>query len=103
MLKGPVKEIKVNGQYVVFTIPCKLTYHIGVSWIDRRLTAIGLRHYRCRQMNWGESIVGARSLNAIEAINDYFHFNLFEAQGCRPFEVADDRLICSLQVIHHKF
>jgi hypothetical protein len=30
-------------------------------------------------------------LNAIEAINDYFHFNLFEAQSCRPLEAAEDR------------
>jgi len=43
-----------------------------LSWIDRRLRAIGLRPYKCRQMNWGESIVGVRSLNAVEAINDYF-------------------------------
>jgi hypothetical protein len=50
-LKGPVKEIKVNGQYVVFAIPCKLTYHIVVSWIDRRITAIGLRPYMRRQTN----------------------------------------------------
>jgi len=67
-----------------------LAYHIGVSWIDRRITAIGLRSYRYRQMNWGESIVGVRSLNAVEAINDYFHFNLFEAQSCRPLEAAEE-------------
>jgi hypothetical protein len=52
-LKGPVKEIKANGQYVVFAISCKWAYRIGVSWIDRKLTAIGLRPYRCRQMSWG--------------------------------------------------
>jgi len=90
-LKGPVKEIKANGQYVVFAIPCKWAYRIGVSWIDRRLRAIGLRPYRCRQMNWGESIVGMRSLNALEAINDYLHFNHFEAQSCRPLEAAEER------------
>ena len=61
-LKDPVKEIKANGQYVVFAIPCKWAYHIGVSWIERRLRAIGLRPYRCRQMNWGESIVGGEEL-----------------------------------------
>jgi hypothetical protein len=60
-LKGPVKEIKANEQYVVFTIPYKLAYYIGVSWIDRRLMAIGLRPYKCRQMNggvnsWGEEL-----------------------------------------------
>jgi len=54
-----------------------LAYRIGVSWIDRRLRAIGLRPYTCRRMDWGESIVGVRSLNAVEAINDYLHFNLF--------------------------
>jgi len=90
-LKDPVKEIKADEQYVVFAIPYKVAYHIGVSWIDRRLRAIGLRPYKCRQMNWGESIVGVRSLNAIEAINDYLHFNLFEAQSCRPLDVAEER------------
>jgi hypothetical protein len=90
-LKDPVEEIKADEQYVVFTIPCKLAYHIGVSWIDRRLRAIGLRPYKCRQMNWGESIVGVRSLNAVEAINDYLRFNLFEAQSCRPLEAAEER------------
>jgi len=90
-LKDPVKEIKADEQYVVFAIPCKLTYHIGVSWIDRRLRAIGLRPYKCRHMNWGESIVGVKSLNAVEAINDYLHFNLFEAQSCRPLEAAEER------------
>jgi len=89
-LKDPVKEIKADEQYVVLAIPCKLAYHIGVSWIDRRLRAIGLRPYRCRQMNWGESIVGVRSLNALEAINSYLHFNLFEAQSCRPLEAAEE-------------
>jgi len=62
MLKGPVKEIKVNGQYVVFAISCKWAYRIGVSWIDRRLTAIGLRPYMRRQTNWRESIVGGEEL-----------------------------------------
>jgi hypothetical protein len=76
-LKDPVKEIKANEQYAVFAILCKLAYRIGVSWIDRRLRAIGLRPYTCRRMDWGESIVGIRSLNAVEAINDYLHFNLF--------------------------
>jgi glycosyltransferase involved in cell wall biosynthesis len=90
-LKDPVKEIKADEQYVVFTIPYKVAYHIGVSWIDRRLRAIGLRPYKCRQMSWGESIVGVRSLNAIEAVNDYFHFNFFEAQSCRPLEAAEER------------
>ena len=90
-LKDPVKEIKADEQYVVFTIPCKLAYYIGVSWIDRRLMAIGLRPYKCRQRDWGESIVGVRSLNAVEAINNYLHFNLFEAQSCRPFEAAEER------------
>ena len=90
-LKDPVKEIKADEQYVVFTIPCKWTYHIGVSWIDRRLRAIGLRPYKCRHMNWGESIVGVKSLNAIKAINDYLCFNLFEAQSCRPLEASEER------------
>jgi len=94
-LKDPVKEIKADEQYVVFAVPCRVAYHIcvgiGVSWIDRRLRAIGLRPYRCRQMDWGESIVGVRSLNAIEAINDYLHFNLFEVQSCRPLEAAEER------------
>ena len=90
-LKDPVKEIKADEQYVVFAIPCKLTYHIGVSWIDRRLRAIGLRPYKCRQMNWGESIVGVRSLNAVEAINDYLRFNRFEVQSCRPLEASEER------------
>jgi len=89
-VKDPVKEIKANEQYVVFAIQCKWTYHIGVSWIDRRLRAIGLRPYKCRQMDGEESIVGVRSLNAVEAINDYFHFNLFEAQSCRPLEAAEE-------------
>jgi len=66
-----------------------LTYYIGVSWIDKRLMAIGLRPYKCRQMNGG-SIVGVRSLNAVEAINDHLHFNLFEAQSCRPLESAEE-------------
>jgi hypothetical protein len=90
-LKDPVEEIKADEQHVVFAIPCKLAYHIGVSWIDRRLRAIGLRPYKCRQMNWGESIVGVRSLNAIEAINDYLRFNFFEAQSCRPLDAAEER------------
>jgi len=90
-LKDPVKEIKADEQYVVFAIPCKVAYHIGVSWIDRRLRAIGLRPYRCRQMDREESIVGVRSLNAVEAVNDYLHFNLFEAQSCRPLEAAEER------------
>jgi hypothetical protein len=64
---------------------------MGVSWKDRRLKATGLRRYRCTQMNWGESIVGMRSLNTIEVINDYFHLNLFEAQCCRPLGVAENR------------
>jgi hypothetical protein len=68
-----------------------VAYHIGVSWIDRRLRAIGLRPYKCRQMDREESIVGVRSLNALEAINDYLHFNLFEAQSCRPLEAAEER------------
>ena len=67
-----------------------MAYHIGVSWIDRRLMAIGLRPYKCRQMNGGESIVGVRSLNAVEAINDCLHFNLFEARSCRPLEAAEE-------------
>jgi glycosyltransferase involved in cell wall biosynthesis len=90
-LKDPVKEIKADEQYVVFAIPYKVAYHIGVSWIDKRLRAIGLRPYKCRQMDWGESIVGVRSLNAVEAINDYLRFNLFEAQSCRPLEAAEER------------
>jgi len=90
-LKDPVKEIKADEQYVVFVIPCKLAYHIGVSWIDRRLRAIGLRPYKCRQMDREESIVGVRSLNAIKAINDYLHFNHFEAQSCRPLEASEER------------
>jgi len=90
-LKDPVKEIKADEQYVVFAIPCKLAYHIGVSWIDRRLRAIGLRPYKCRQMDREEFIVGVRSLNAVEAINDYLHFNLFEAQSCRPLEASEER------------
>jgi glycosyltransferase involved in cell wall biosynthesis len=89
--KDPVKEIKANEQYVVFAIPCKWTYHIGVSWIDRRLRTIGLRPYKCRQMNGEESIVGVRSLNAVEAINDYLRFNHFEAQSCRPLEASEER------------
>jgi len=89
-LKDPVKEIKANEQYVVFAKPYKVAYHIGVSWIDRRLRAIGLRPYKCRQMDGEESIVRVRSLNAVEAINDYFHFNLFEAQSCRPLEAAEE-------------
>ena len=89
-LKDPVKEIKADERYVVFAIPCKLAYHIGFSWIDRRLRAIGLRPYKCRQMNGRESIVGVRSLNVIEAINDYLHFNFFEAKSCRPLEAAEE-------------
>jgi len=42
-------------------------------------------------MNWGESIVEVRGLNAVEAINDYFHLNLFEAQSCRPLEASEER------------
>jgi glycosyltransferase involved in cell wall biosynthesis len=90
-LKDPVKEIKADERYVVSAIPYKVAYHIGISWIDRRLRAIGLRPYKCRQMNWGESIVGVRSLNAVEAINDYLQFNLFEAQSCRPLDAAEER------------
>ncbi|MFP3320280.1 MAG: glycosyltransferase [Acidilobus sp.] len=90
-LKDPVKEIKADERYVVFAIPCKLAYHIGFSWIDRRLRAIGLRPYKCRHMSWGKSIVGLRSLNAIEAVNDYLRFNFFEAQSCRPLEAAEER------------
>jgi len=94
-LKDPVKEVKADEQYVVFAVPCRVAYHIcvgiGVSWIDRRLRAIGLRPYRCRQMDWGESIVGVRSLNIVEAINDYLRFNRFEAQSCRPLEAAEER------------
>ncbi|NAZ31250.1 MAG: hypothetical protein GU352_00835 [Acidilobus sp.] len=90
-LKDPVEEIKADEQYVVFTIPYKVAYHIGVSWIDRMLRAIGLRPYKCRHMNWGESIVGVRSLNAVEAINDYLRFNLFEAQSCRSLDAAEER------------
>ena len=71
-LKDPVKGIKAIEQHVVFAIPCKLAYHIGFSWINRRLRAIGLRPYERKQMNWGESIVEVRGLNAVEAINDFF-------------------------------
>ena len=71
-LKGPVKEIKANEQYVVFTIPYKLAYYIGVSWIDTRLMAIGLRPYKCRQMNggvnsWGEELERRRGYKRLSS------------------------------------
>ncbi len=88
-LKDPVKEIKANEQYVVFAMPYKVAYHIGVSWIDRRLRAIGLRPYKCRQRDWGDSIIGVKSLTAIDAINDYLRFNLFEPSSCKPLEKVE--------------
>jgi glycosyltransferase involved in cell wall biosynthesis len=88
--RDPVKEIKADENYVLFEMPYKMAYRIGVSWIDRRLRAIGLRPYKCRQMNGEEFIAGVRSLNAVEAINDYLRFNLFKAQSCRPLEAAEE-------------
>jgi hypothetical protein len=81
-LKDPVKEINANKQYVVYAIPCRFVYHIGVSWIDRRLRTIGLRPYKCRQMNGGESIVGGEEL---ERRRDYKR--LFSLQPFRGSEL----------------
>jgi len=84
--RDPAKEIRADESYVLFEMPYELAYRIGVSWIDRRLRAIGLRPYRCRRLGWGDSIIGLKSLSAIDAINDYLRFNLFEPSSCKPLE-----------------
>ncbi|MFP3287490.1 MAG: glycosyltransferase family 2 protein [Acidilobus sp.] len=87
--RDPVKEIKADESYVLFEMSYKTAYRIGISWIDRRLRAIGLRPYRCRRLGWGDSIVGVKSLTAIDAINDYLRFNLFEPSNCKPLEKVE--------------
>ncbi len=94
--RDPVKEIKADESYVLFEMPYKVAYRIGISWIDRRLRAIGLRPYRCRRLDrkgsiggYEESIVGVKSLSAIDVINDYLRFNLFEPSSCKPLEKVE--------------
>jgi len=91
--RDPVKEIKADENYVLFEMPYKTAYRIGISWVNRRLRAIGLRPYMCRRLDrkgsiggCEESIVGLKSLSAIDAINDYLRFNLFEPSSCKPLE-----------------
>jgi len=87
--RDPVKEIKADESYVLFEMPYKVAYRIGISWIDRRLRAIGLRPYRCWRLGLGDTIVGLKSLSAIDAINDYLRFNLFEPSSCKPLEKVE--------------
>ncbi len=94
--RDPVKEIKADENYVFFEMPYKLAYRIGISWVNRRLRAIGLRPYKCRRLDCKdsigsceESIVGVKSLSAIDAINDYLRFNLFEPSSCKPLEKVE--------------
>jgi len=94
--RDPVKEIKADESYVFFEMPYKVAYRIGISWADRRLRAIGLRPYICRRLDrkgsiggYEESIVGVKSLSAIDAINDYLRFNLFEPSSCKPLEKVE--------------
>jgi glycosyltransferase involved in cell wall biosynthesis len=94
--RDPVKEIKADESYVLFEMPYKVAYRIGISWIDRRLRAIGLRPYRCRRLDCKgssgsceESVVGVKSLSAIDVINDYLRFKLFEPSSCKPLEKVE--------------
>jgi hypothetical protein len=94
--RDPVKEIKADESYVLFEMPYKTAYRIGISWIDRRLRAIGLRPYMCRRLDCKDSIgscegsvIGVKSLSAIDAINDYLRFNLFEPSSCKPLEKVE--------------
>ena len=94
--RDPVKEIKADENYVLFEMPYKMAYRIGISWVSRRLRAIGLRPYKCRQLgckgsigSCEESIVGLKSLSAIDAIDDYPRFNLYEPSSCKPLEEAE--------------
>jgi len=94
--RDPVKEIKADENYVFFEMPYKMTYRIGISWVNRRLRAIGLRPYKCRRLDCKgssgsceESVVVAKSLSAIDAINDYLRFNLFEPSSCKPLEEVE--------------
>jgi len=95
-IRDPVKEIRVDENYVLFEMPYKMAYRIGISWIDRRLRAIGLRPYMCRRLDCKDSIgscegsvIGVKSLSAIDAINDYLRFNLFEPSSCKPLEKVE--------------